>query len=95
MPYLTLTPPSGCAPPLTKSPFDVSMEPSWMPVATGMISRLRLSERFVIPSISPIWGRKPATPREIGAQTTFSSLCRISRTIWNAQRCGTSRPRRG
>ena len=95
MPYLTLTPPSGCALSVTKAPFDVSSEPSWMPVATGMISRLRLIERFVMPSSSPIWGRKPDTPREIGAQTAFSSFCRISRTIWNAQRCGTSRPRCG
>ena len=95
MPYLTLTPPSGWALSVTKAPLEGSTEPNCTPVATGMISRLRLIERSVIPSSSPIWGRKPDTPREIGAQTAFSSFCRISRTIWNAQRCGTSRPRCG
>ena len=57
-----------------------------MAVAVGRISRLRLVDRSLSPSITPIWGSRPDTSRDIGDQTTVSSLPRMRLAIWNPQR---------
>ena len=95
-PYLTLRPASGFIPRSFHPPVDRSSDPKSMPVNVGRNSRLRLVEKSVIPSISPIWRWKPATSRDIGAHTAFSSfLPLISRTIWKPHRCGSPGPRCG
>ena len=96
MPYLTFTPPSGSVPRLTKSPLCGSRELYWIAVNDGRISRLRLVDRSVIPSSTPICAMKLCTSRDIGAQTTLSwFLPLISRTIWKPQRCSTPGVRSG
>ena len=96
MPYLTFTPPSGSVPRLTNSPVSLSIELYWMAVNDGRISRLRLVDRSVIPSSTPICAMKLWTSRDIGDQTTFSwFLPLISRTNWKPQRCSTPGGRSG
>ena len=56
---------------------------------------LRLVDRPVMPSSTPICGRKPATSRFTGDHTTVSFLPRMRRAIWNPQRWGVLPPRRG
>ena len=82
MPYFTFTPASGSVPRSTNAPDSPSSEPYLMAVNDGKISRLRLVDRSVMPSSTPICAMKLCTSRDIGAQTAFSSFFpRISRTI--------------
>ena len=39
-----------------------------------------------MPSMTPIWVRYPATPRDTGDQVMLSSLPRMVRAIWKPQR---------
>ena len=56
---------------------------------------MRLVDRFVMPSSVPICPSSLMTSREIGAQTTFSSLPSMSRSICRPQRCASPAPRAG
>ncbi len=56
-------------------------EPKRSVVNVGRISMFRLVESPVIPSRTPICGKKPATSRETGDHTTVSFFPRMLRAI--------------
>ena len=93
-PYFRFNAPSGCVA-SSNDPVEASSDPYRIAVSVGRISRLRLVDRFVSPSSSPIWVRKPATPRDTGDHTSASSLPKIVRTIWNPHRWGSPGRRSG
>ena len=63
-------------------------------VTVGRISRLRLVDRSVSPSSTPICARNWAMFLETGDQTTVSSFPWIDRLTWNPQRCDSPRVHR-